>query len=105
MATPLPVEAVDLPDFTDTLQQSTKRKVGNGSFGTVYSCLCTQRGEVSMSVPILGSTHTPFCLQVAVKAITFPRSFDQAKKDTFLRVSWQQLPAAQFVDLWPDPRK
>ena len=44
----LQVDLMDPPDLTDTLQRDKKRIVGHGSFGTVYSCLCTQNGEVSM---------------------------------------------------------
>lgn len=86
-AIPLQVDPIGLPDLTDTLRQGSKRLAGTGSFSTVYRCLYAQNGEVSMSALTLGSgfTHS-LCLQVAVKAISFSRSFDKSDKDEFLRV-------------------
>ena len=41
-----------------------------------------------MFVLTFGLKHTyPLYLQVAVKAIIFPRSFEEARKNKFLRVS------------------
>ncbi|KAF8549373.1 kinase-like protein [Imleria badia] len=75
------------PDLTDTLQRDTKRIVGHGSFGTVYSCLCARNGVV------------------AVKAITLPAGIEQPEKDEFIRKArrepgiWRRLENPNIVPL------
>ncbi|KAF8550580.1 hypothetical protein OG21DRAFT_1513853 [Imleria badia] len=64
----------DPPDLTNTLQHK-KRIAGNGSFATVYSCLCVQNGEVT------------------VKAITLPRAsgIKQPEKNELIRKTRREL--------------
>ncbi|KAF8547375.1 hypothetical protein OG21DRAFT_924834 [Imleria badia] len=65
---PLQVDLMHPSDLTDTLQQLTKRIVGRGAFGTVYSCQCTQNGVV------------------AIKAISLSQ-VKETEKDEFIRAS------------------
>ncbi|KAG8216986.1 kinase-like domain-containing protein [Butyriboletus roseoflavus] len=75
VSTPAPFNPgpVDVPDLTTALVQSSKRLAGKGSFAAVYRCSCAQNGEV------------------AVKAISFDRSIDQARRDEFLRKVRREL--------------
>ena len=88
--TTLPVDPIDPPDLTDTLQRGRRRIVGHGSFGTVYHCSGPPRGDTGeVSIFTLTSSKFYLCsyVQVAVKVISFPPGFDATERDVFIRVS------------------
>ena len=78
--TTLPVDHSDPPDLTNMLLQGKKRIVGHGSFGTVYHCSGTLRGEVSMCtltslnvLPMLPVFRSQSRLSASLLALTQPK--------------------------------
>ena len=50
--TPLQVDPIDSPDLTKTIDRGRRRIIGHGYFSTVYRCLCSRNGEVSVCVTL-----------------------------------------------------